>query len=103
MDISSVNRTATAPVAPVAEIPPDTAAENRSVVQAVKALNGTEMFGRDNYLMFQRDPETKRMVVQVVNLKTREVVSQIPPEYLLRLAEDVKTEVRQPAAMTWTG
>jgi uncharacterized FlaG/YvyC family protein len=30
------------------------------------------------------------MLIQVVDRKTREVVSQVPPEYVLRLAEDLK-------------
>lgn len=92
MDITIVNRTMNAPVAGAPEIPPEKAAENRSIVQAVKALNGTEMFGQDNRLTFQRDPYTQRMVIQVVNRKTHEVVSQIPQEYVLRLAEDLKQQ-----------
>jgi len=76
----------TAPAAPV-----DQTTENRDVVQAVKALNGAEMFGSDNELMFQRDRGTNRMVIRLVNRKTEEVVSQIPPEYVLRLAQDLKT------------
>ena len=64
--------------------------ENREVVQAVKALNETEMFGQDNQLRFQKDPRTGRIVVKVVNNKTNEVVSQIPAEYLLSLAQDLK-------------
>jgi len=87
MDISPVDRTATLPVPPANTAPVDKAAENREVVQAVKALNNTEMFG-ENELDFQRDPQTQRMVVKVVNRKTREVVSQVPPEYILRLAGD---------------
>jgi uncharacterized FlaG/YvyC family protein len=78
---------ATAPAAPV-----DKVAETREVVQAVKALNGTQMFGEDNELMFQRDRQTNRIVIRVVNRKTNEVVSQIPPEVVLRLAQDAKGE-----------
>ena len=70
----------------------DQAAENREVVRAVKALNGTEMFGEENQLMFRRDPETQRMVVRVVNRKTEEVISQIPAEYVLRLARGFEAE-----------
>jgi uncharacterized FlaG/YvyC family protein len=69
--------------------PVDKTAEHRQVVQAVKAVNGTEMFGPENELRFQKDPESKRMVVRVVNRKTREVLSQVPAEYVLRLAEDI--------------
>ena len=89
MDITPVDRTAAVPAPAVNTAPVDKAAENREVVQAVKALNNTEMFG-DNELDFQRDPQTHRMVVRVLNRKTKEVVSQVPPEYVLRLAEDMK-------------
>jgi uncharacterized FlaG/YvyC family protein len=92
MDITVVNSSMNVPVAQASGIPPAIAAENRSMVQAVKALNGTEMFGHDNHLIFQRDPYTKRMVLQVVNGKTHEVVLQIPSEEVLRLAEDLKQQ-----------
>ena len=92
MDISSVSRTLHTSVATEAPIPVVKAAENREVVQAIKAVNGTEMFGQDNQLMFQRDPKSQRMVVRVVNRKTNEVVSQIPAEYVLRLAEELKKQ-----------
>lgn len=92
MDITAVKGTTNVPVAGAPEIPPDKAAENRSIVQAVKALNGTEMFGQDNQLTFQRDPDTQHIVIQVINRKTHEVVSQIPQEYLLRLAKDLKPQ-----------
>jgi uncharacterized FlaG/YvyC family protein len=90
MDVNSVNSilqpmAATAPVTP-AEQPP----EHREVIQAVKALNATEMFGQDNELLFQMDRQSRRWVVQVVNRKTKEVLSQVPPEYVLRLAEDLR-------------
>jgi flagellar protein FlaG len=90
MEITAVDRSAQPQTAPVATIPVEQAAENRDVVRAIKALNGTEMFGEENQLMFRRDPETQRMVIRVVNRQTEEVVSQIPAEYVLRLAEDLK-------------
>ena len=90
MDINSINRSVHTSVAASAAIPVEKAAENRELVQAVKALNGTEMFGQDNQLLFQRDPQSQRMVVRVVNRKTNEVVSQIPSDHVLRLAEDLK-------------
>jgi flagellar protein FlaG len=90
MEISSVSRNVPAVAEPAAAVPVDRAAENREVVRAVKALNGTEMFGEDNQLRFQRDAETQRMVIRVVNAKTGDVISQIPAEYVLRLAEDLK-------------
>jgi len=90
MEITAVDRSAQASSVPAASAPVEQAAENREVVRAVKALNGTEMFGEDNQLMFRKDPETQRMVIRVVNRETEEVITQIPPEYVLRLAEDLK-------------
>jgi uncharacterized FlaG/YvyC family protein len=44
------------------------------------------MFGEHNQLQFQKDPDTHKMVVQVVNRETGELVSQIPPKYVLEMA-----------------
>jgi len=90
MDITAINRNveplvAAAPVAPVEHL-----AETRDVVQAVKALNATEMFGQDNELVFQMDRQARRMVIQVINTKTKEVLAQVPPAYVLRLSEGLK-------------
>jgi flagellar protein FlaG len=89
MDLTAINRTDSIH-APASTVPVDKAAEKREVVQAVKAVNGTKMFGPENELRFERDLETNRFVVRVVNRKTKEVVSQVPEEYVLRLAEDLK-------------
>ena len=88
MDITTVNRSLPVTAAPAATTPVDNSS-NRDVVQAVKALNGAEMFG-ENELTFQKDPLTHRMVVKIINRNTQEVVMQIPPEYVLQLAEDLK-------------
>ena len=90
MDVNALSRITQALPAAATPIPADNASENRQVVQAVRAVNKSEMFGQDNAVEFQRDPETKRMVVKVVNRTTKDVISQIPPEYVLRLAEDLK-------------
>lgn len=89
MDINPINRGETGLNAPAPVDPVDRTAQDRQVVQAIKAVNATEMFGPENELRFQRDPQSKRIVVKVVNRKTREVVSQVPEEYVLRLAEDL--------------
>jgi uncharacterized FlaG/YvyC family protein len=90
MDITALHRIEQAQPAAATPIPPERAAESREIIQAVKALNQTEMFGPENDLVFQRDPQTRRMLVKVVNRKTKEVVSQVPPEYVLRLAGDLR-------------
>ncbi|MEO8370558.1 MAG: flagellar protein FlaG [Candidatus Solibacter sp.] len=90
MDITAINRGAASVHAPEPIVALDKVSEKREVVQAIKAVNGTEMFGPENELRFQRDQETNRFVVRVVNRKTREVVSQVPEEYVLRIAEDIQ-------------
>ena len=89
MDVTAVDRSVSVPAPTVPTEPADKAVANREVVQAVKALNSTEMFG-DNELDFQRDPQTQRLVVRVVDRKTKEVISQVPPQYVLALAESWK-------------
>jgi flagellar protein FlaG len=90
MDIASLNRISQDLPSAATPVPVEKAAENREVVQAVKALNGTEMFGQENDLVFQKDPQTKRMVIKVVNRQTKDVVAQIPPEYVLEMAANLK-------------
>ena len=93
MDITALNRSMEAPYAPAPAPPADKATENREVVQAVKAVNGSEMFGQDSELTFQRDPLSRQMVVRLIDRKTKEVLSQIPKEYVLRLAADLKPPI----------
>jgi uncharacterized FlaG/YvyC family protein len=92
MDITPVQRSIQElpTVAPVHG--PGQPAENREVIQAVKAINGAAMLGLDNELMFHRDRQTQRMVIRLVNRKTGDVISQSPPEYVLRLAAQLKED-----------
>ena len=53
-------------------------AQDREVVRAVKALNGAGLTGQDQELVFQRDAQTQRMVIRLVDRKTSEVISQFP-------------------------
>jgi flagellar protein FlaG len=87
MDISSVPPvsapTGAAPPAPQIPTP-----DQRALIHAVKAINATALFGEDHELSFILDRNTRQVVVRVVNRDTREVVRQIPAEYVLRLAEE---------------
>ena len=68
-------------------VPPEVAAQNRELIQAVKSVNAAEHFGPDNELTFLMDRHTQRPIMRVVNSKTKEVIQQIPPKYVLELAE----------------
>ena len=89
MDINGLNGN-TAVTAPSPAVPTELQAQHREVVQAVKAVNNAGMFGENNELQFQKDPQSHRMVVRLIDRQTKEVVSQIPPEYLLELAAQTK-------------
>lgn len=77
-----------APAEPAAPAP--VTEEQRALIQAVKAVNAAEVFGENKEITFVMDRQAKRMVVRIVNRENGKVVDQIPPEYLLRLAEESK-------------
>ena len=70
---------------------PEHSAESRDLMQAVKALNAAQSFGDQNEITFALDRNTRQAVIRIVDRQTQETVSQIPPEYVLRLAEDLKS------------
>jgi flagellar protein FlaG len=70
--------------------PSEKLVEQRALIQAVKALNAAELFGQNCELTFVLDRETRRPLVRLVDRKTNEVIRQIPPEYVLRMAHDLK-------------
>ena len=74
--------------APTQVYTPQERAEQSRLIQAVKTVNQSGIFGNSEELVFTTDQSTGRPVVRLVNKDTREVVRQIPPEYLLRLSED---------------
>jgi uncharacterized FlaG/YvyC family protein len=75
-----------------AAVPPEQTAQNRELIQAIKAVNGAELFGNSAELTFALDRQTRRPVVRFVDRQTNEVIEQIPPEYVLRLAEELKSQ-----------
>ena len=83
--ISAAGGFATPPTA----IPAGQSAERRQMSQAAKTVNGSGVLGR-NQLVISIDSQTHRIVVRIEDRETHEVVQQIPPEYVLRLAENVR-------------
>ena len=90
MDITGVNGVGQTPVSAPAPVTPEQLAENRDLIQAVKALNAAASFGDNNELSFLLDRNTRLPVIRIVNRKTNELVDQIPAEYVLRLAEELQ-------------
>jgi uncharacterized FlaG/YvyC family protein len=87
--LSSINNLAMQ-VSATAEPSTPLSEEERILVHAVKAVNASEMLGPENELTFLRDRGTRRAVVRIVNKRTGEVIQQIPAEYVLRMAEEMK-------------
>ena len=88
MDILSIPQQSAYPGVTPAFTPPPATPDQRALIQAVKAVNATALFGQDLELSFILDRNTRQVVVRVVHSDTREVVRQIPAEYVLRLAEE---------------
>jgi uncharacterized FlaG/YvyC family protein len=64
------------------------AAQRRQLLQAAQSVNDSGVLGQ-NQLVFVLDRQTHRAVIRVEDRTTHQVVSQIPPEYVLRLAQDL--------------
>ena len=60
----------------------------QAVVAAVQALNKSELLGGDRELQFARDSQTQKMVIQIVDSRSGDVLNQIPPEQVLRMMAD---------------
>lgn len=67
--------------------PNEKMAEHRELISAVRALNGAEVFGQNQELTFSLDRDSRRTVLRIVDKKTGEVIAQLPPEHVLRLAK----------------
>ena len=70
------------------------AAQRRELISAAKSINASGLFGQ-NQLVFMVDPQTKRPVIRVEDRETHEVLMQLPPEYVLRLAKDLRASFAQ--------
>jgi flagellar protein FlaG len=85
MDITPLHTISQA-AAPAA-LPAPEQQENRRLIQAVQAINASEMFGADSELTFSLDRRSQQAVMRLVDRKTKEIIRQIPAEHVLRMAE----------------
>jgi len=92
MDISSIVTSdpaaALSTVAPVPDV-----ASRRELVAATRTVNASDILG-ENQLVFMVDPQTRKPVIRVQNRDTHEVVLQLPPDYVLRLAEELRARTQ---------
>lgn len=92
MEITSVHRTVPAASSAADATPAETAAESRQLIQAIKAVNGTELLGQDYELQYQKEAKKQQLIVRLLNRRTDELVAVVPVEYVLRLAEQFSRE-----------
>jgi len=91
MEIRKVDALVDLPaVAPVHSLSPELRQEQAQLIQAVEKLNEARIFGEKSELTFSIDRETRKAIMKIVDRETQEVIQQIPPEYVLRLAQDLK-------------
>lgn len=70
------------------------AAKNRELFKAIQAINDKEVFSPGSELRFSTDHDTGRSLIQIVDRATNEVLNQIPPEDVIRLAAVLNEELR---------
>jgi flagellar protein FlaG len=91
MEIRKVDTLVDLPaIAPVHPLSPELRQEQAQLIQAVEKLNEARIFGEKSELTFSIDRETRKAIMKIVDRETQEVIQQIPPEYVLRLAQDLK-------------
>ena len=85
MEIQSLyGVTQTTPIDPASRLR-DNADAQQAVIAAVRALNKSELLGSGREMQFTRDSQTQKMVIQIVDSKSGDVLDQIPPEQVLRI------------------
>lgn len=91
MDTKAIENVALPAILPDTRLDQQQATERRELVKAIKAINATEFFGENYELTFVMDRETHRPLMRIVDRQTREVIRQLPPEYTLRLAKEMRS------------
>jgi len=62
------------------------AARNREIARAVRTLNEAQAVGASSELRFAVDRATGESLIRIVDRATNEIITQVPPEAVLRLA-----------------
>jgi len=91
MGIGPLNRVSMS----AADVPPtgtnDLALQYREVVSAIRGLNGSELLGNRRELRHRR-LANGRVVVELVDRETGEVLGELPPGEVVKMAEQLHRE-----------
>ena len=86
MTVDPISAAGRQPAAPAEAPAPAELAANRELIRAVHAVNGAELFGQNSELTFAFDRESRRPLIRLIDRRTHEVIRQIPPDHVLRMA-----------------
>lgn len=75
-------------VTPVSPLTPQERVLQQDLIRAVESVNALHMLGVSTELTFSYDRHARKPVLQIVDRETKEVLRQLPPEYILRLARE---------------
>jgi uncharacterized FlaG/YvyC family protein len=84
----------TTPIDPATKSREDVDAQ-QAMIAAVRALNKSELLGSGRELKFTRDSQTQKMVIQIVDSTSGDVVDQIPSEQVLRIMANFGNSVNK--------
>ena len=62
--------------------------QNKEVIQAARSINASGYLGQ-NQIVFVMERGTNRAILRVVDRETNEILLQLPPESVLRLAREL--------------
>ena len=71
-------------------------AVTRQLATAVRALNQSGLYGQDRQLQFARDPQTRAVIIQIVQGNTGEIIDQIPPETVQQAFKNLEQLPKEP-------
>ena len=95
------NVSAMAPVSPVHVAATDATANQRAVTQAVvtavRKVNDSGYLGDGKEITFSFDRASRQPVIKIVDSQSGEVIDQWPSDYLLQIAAENSTDVRNSA------
>ena len=86
MEISAIRPVGQVTPSAEVQLNPEQRAERVALVQAAKVVNAAQSFGPTSEVTFSLDPATSKPIMRIIDRETHEVIVQLPPEYLLRMA-----------------
>ncbi len=68
---------------------PQQASDRRELIKATNIVNANQALGSNSELVFLMDNGGHRAIMRVIDRETKEVIMQLPPDYVLKLAKDL--------------